>query len=384
MNVIDAQTPENILPMPPPYTEKPPVYAGIIIPQQSMALNGNSSSQPTPKPEPKPEAEHRQTWSQLEADPQLSIQREWEPEFSHVAQNWNPSRAIPRSLVPGSWDTANVDTPRDWNLSATSPPLFFPTSWESINSHPAQQNQPALISQHSTSSRDSLSSYFSSPETNNPSIRSSDSTTTRRYELPAINDLQTWDATPFRGAESIVSKSPSSLNSSAMQPSISSPQWGTDCHRPTQTCNPPPVPPKEVTVPVAMPPQFTDRPCEWEKYAVSPPQVWTSGPIPAAVTYAELESETSNLTQTRTSPAVSSLSDTPRSSVVSTFNASLNFIKPLPSVTFEGWGSDHSTDNETRGYEPIEDEDPEVAFYKDLRRQEEERRRRRAALMDTT
>jgi hypothetical protein len=383
MNVIDAQPPEYTLHTPPPNTEKRPVSAGIITPQQSMSLNENSSSQPTSKPEPKPEVEQRQTWSQLEADPLPSIQIEWEPEFSHVAQNWNPS-TIPRSLVPGSWDTAGVDTPRDWNLSATSPPLFFPTSWESINSHPAQQNQPALISQHTTSSRDWLPNYFSSPETNNPSIRSSDPTTTRGCEFPAIYDPHTWDATPFRGAESIVSKSPSSLNSSAMQPSISSPQWGTDCRRPTQTCNPPPIPPKEAIVPVIIPPQFTDRPREWEKSAVSPPQVWTTGSIPAPFTYTELESEMSNLTQTGTSSTVSSPSDMPRSHVVSTFNVSSNFIKSLPSGTFEGRGSDHSAYNETQGYELLEDEDPEVAFYRDLRRQEEERRQRRAVRMDTT
>jgi hypothetical protein len=389
-----SQAPNEPVPGP----EKRSASAGIIAPRQSMVLNEESWSQPAPKPELKPETEQLQTWSELEADPRQSVQREWELGSSHVAQNWNPSGGIPRSLVPGlpgSWKTADADTRRDWNPSGTCPPLLFSPSWESINSHPAQNNRPSVISPHSTSPREWPTNYPSSPHTNDPSIISSGSITARGWELLAITKGQTWDITPLGRAESIVSDCTTNSNSSTMQPFISSPQWGTNCSRPNQTYNPPSIPPKEVaaTVPITMPPsghsatmppQFTDRPRKWEASVVSPPQVWTAVSIPAPFAYAELKSETSNASRTRTTSAVPSPSVISLSSYVPAFNAPPNPITSPPSVTSEGWGLDHSTYNESQGLEAMEDEDLEVAFYRDLRRQEEERRRRRAAGMNTT
>lgn len=85
---------------------------------------------------------------------------------------------------------------------------------------------------------------------------------------------------------------------------------------------------------------------------------------------------------------VYSLSNFSQPSTVSvsstSWNPPLNSITSPPAVTFTGWGSNQSTHKEIWISEPVEDEDPEVAFYRDLRRQEEERRRRRAARMDTT
>jgi len=99
----------------------------------------------------------------------------------------------------------------------------------------------------------------------------------------------------------------------------------------------------------------------------------------------ESESKQTIPAYTRTLSAVSPRSVTSRLSDDPAFNQPSHPTGLPSTATPIGTGYDQSTNNNgILGDETFEDEDPEVAFYRDLMIQEEERRRRRAARMNNT